>query len=179
MIARLLAVLLAAAIPQQQNNLIDWDPSRKLTWADFKGPVDTASKNAALTSSSINIEFGYDDSGLEYSIKCSFNKEKSWVRVRNDEVLAHEQGHFDLAELHARKLNKAMKAYKFNPKTVSTDVNRIYDSLMNVHHQAQNRYDLETDFSRNKVKQEEWLKKIAGELKSLQAFASYRKSSTQ
>lgn len=175
MIVQLFTLLLAAAVINQNNNLIDWSASRKLTWEDFKGPVDPESKNAALTSSSINIEFGYDDNGLEYSIKCSFNKEKSWVRIRNNEVLAHEQGHFDLAELHARKLFKAMKAYKFNARTVGKDVNNIYDSLMAEHHAAQNLYDQETDYSRNKVKQEEWQKKIADELKSLQAFAAYKK----
>jgi hypothetical protein len=177
MIAQFFALLLFAATMQQQNNLIDWNASRKLTWEDFKGPIDAESKNAALTSSSINIEFGFDDEGLEYSIKCSFNKQKSWVRVHNNEVLAHEQGHFDLAELHARKLFKAMKGYKFNAKSVSDDVNKIYDSLMNVHHAAQNLYDQETDYSRNKVKQEEWQKKIADDLKALQQFASYKKSS--
>ena len=176
MIVQLFTLLLVTAL-QQNNNLIDWNAARKLTWEDFKGPVDTESKNAALTSSSINIEFGYDDDGLEYSIKCSFNKQKSWVRIRNNEVLAHEQGHFDLAELHARKLYKAMKAYKFNASTVSKDVNTIYDSLMNAHHEAQNLYDSETDYSRNKVKQEEWQKKIADELKDLQAFAGYKKPS--
>jgi hypothetical protein len=177
MIVQLFTFLLVAASLQQSNNLIDWNASRKLTWEDFKGAVDAESKNAALTSSSINIEFGYDDSGLEYSIKCSFNKQKSWVRIRNDEVLAHEQGHFDLAELHARKLFKAMKGYKFNAQTVSNDVNKIYDSLMNAHHEAQNQYDTETDYSRNKVKQEEWQKKIADELKGLQQFAGYKKTS--
>jgi hypothetical protein len=177
MIVQLFTLLLVASTLQQNNSLIDWNASRKLTWEDFKGPVDAESKNAALTSSSINIEFGYDETGLEYSIKCSFNKQKSWVRIRNNEVLAHEQGHFDLAELHARKLFKAMKAYKFNAKTVSNDVNKIYDSLMQAHHEAQNQYDNETDYSRNKVKQEEWQKKIADELKGLQAFSAYKKSS--
>lgn len=177
MIVQLFTLLLVAAGLQQTNNLIDWNASRRLTWEDFKGPVDAESKNAALTSSSINIEFGYDESGLEYSIKCSFNKQKSWVRIKNDEVLAHEQGHFDLAELHARKLHKAMKGYKFNARTVSNDVNKIYDSLMNAHHAAQNVYDNETDYSRNKPKQEEWQKKIADELKGLQQFAGYKKPS--
>lgn len=176
MIVQLFALLLAAASWQQNINLIDWNSNRRLTWQDFKGPVDAESKNAALTSSSINIEFGYDDEGLEYNIKCSFNKQKSWVRIKNDEVLAHEQGHFDLAELHARKLNKAMKGYKFNARTVSNDVNKIYDSLMTAHHEAQNIYDQETDYSRNKVKQEEWQKKIADELKGLQQFSNYKKS---
>jgi hypothetical protein len=177
MIAQFFAFLLVTVALQQNNNLIDWNASRKLTWEDFKGPVDPDSKNAALTSSSINIEFGYDQTGLEYTIKCSFNKQKSWVRIRNTEVLAHEQGHFDLAELHARKLYKALKAYKFNAGTVSADVNKIYESMMQTHHEAQNQYDSETDYSRNRVKQEEWQKKIAEEIKGLQAFAGYKNPS--
>jgi hypothetical protein len=70
-----------------------------------------------------------------------------------------------------------MKGYKFNSNTVSDDVNKIYDSLMKAHHEAQNLYDQETDFSRNKPKQEEWQKKIADELKGMQAFAGYKKNS--
>jgi predicted secreted Zn-dependent protease len=128
-----------------------------------------------LTNSSINVEFGYDDEELQYSIKCRFDKTKSWVRIRNNEILAHEQGHFDMAELHARKLNKALKEYRFNAKSVSEDVNRIYDSIMTLHHAAQSEYDKETDFSRNKEKQALWQKKIADDLQQLKAFAGYNK----
>ena len=145
MVSHLIVLLLTALVAQQDNHLIPWSASRKLTWDDFRGPVDPASKNAALTSSAINIEFGYDDKGLEYTITCSFNKQKSWVRIRNNDVLAHEQGHFDLAEVHARKLHKAMKEYKFNPKSVGDDVNRIYDSIMKQHHQTEHQYEQETD----------------------------------
>jgi hypothetical protein len=175
MLANLFALLLTVLIAHQDNHLISWTSSRKLTWDDFRGPVDPGSKNAALTISNINIEFQYDDKELVYSIKCTFNKQKSWVRIRNNDVLAHEQGHFDLAEVHARRLYKAMKEYKFNPGTVGDDVNRIYNSVMKMHHEAQHQYDQETDYSRNRPKQLEWEKKIAAELKSLQAYANYQK----
>lgn len=168
-------LLLVFTATQKDNSLIPWNASRKLTWEDFKARPDAGSTNAALTSSSINIDFGYSEKGLEYAIRCSFDKTKSWVRIRNGSVLAHEQGHFDLAELFARKLSKAMKEYAFNAKTVAEDVNRIYDNTMKAHHKAQALYDNETDYSRNKVKQEEWLQKISTDLSDLQAFANYTK----
>lgn len=178
MITHFIAFLLTALTGAGQANYIEWSPSRKLTWEDFKAPPDAASTNAALTSSSINVEFGYDEEELQFNIKCSFDKNKSWVRIRNNTILLHEQGHFDIAELHARKLNKALKAYHFNAKTVSNDVNRIYDSVMTLHHAAQNEYDKETDFSRNKEKQTLWLKKIADDLQGLKTYAAYSKQLT-
>ena len=160
-------------IAGSQNNLINWTPDRKLTWDDFKASPNPNATNAALTSSSINIEFGYNNKGLTYNIKCRFDKNLSWGRIKNDYILAHEQGHFDIAEIHARKLFKAMKAYVFNSKTVSKDVNAIYEGIIKEHHEFQSQYDNETDYSRNFSKQEYWHNKIEEELEKLSAFAKY------
>ena len=161
---------------QDTNNLIDWKHSRRLTWEDFKAKPDPNTGNAALTSSSINIEFAYSKTGITYSIKCRFDKTQSWGRIKNDHILAHEQGHFDIAEIHARKLNKALKEYKFNSRTVSKDINEIYEKVMKQHHEEQNDYDDVTDYSRNFKKQQEWLVKIEEDLKGLESFANYGKA---
>jgi IS1 family transposase len=171
-------LLIAITLIQPNNNLIPWSTTTKLTWSDFKGNPDPHSPNAALTSSNINIEFGYNNTGFQYSIRCVFDKNRSWVRIATDEVLAHEQGHFDIAEIYARRLNKALATYRFNVQTVSKDVNDVYSSMMKEHRQMQAQYDQETDYSRNRPKQAEWLKKIAADLKSLAAFANYQKKNT-
>ena len=158
----------------KQSNLIEWNAGRKLTWNDFKAQPDKNSTNAALTSSRINIEFGYTNTGLKYNIKCRFDKNLSWGRIKNDYILAHEQGHFDIAEIHARKLNKSLKAYKFNNRSVAKDVNAIYESVIKEHHAFQSQYDQETDYSRNFKLQDKWLTKIQDELKNLEEFADYR-----
>lgn len=168
------SLLLLCVTVIQTNNLIPWSAARKLTWDDFKGTPDPHSSNAALTSSNINIELGYNDKGFQYSIKCTFDKNRSWVRIKNNDVLAHEQGHFDIAEIYARKLNKLMKAYRFNAKTAGTDVNLLYENTMKQHRQIQTQYDVETDYSRNKQKQDEWLKKMHDDLKGLEAYANYQ-----
>src|SRR5919112_1484552 len=118
MILHVLSLSLVMLFSTKQSNLIEWNAERRLTWNDFKAQPDKNSTNAALTSSSINIEFGYNSSGLKYNIKCRFDKNSSWGRIKNDYILSHEQGHFDIAEIHARKLHKALKAYKFQSRTV-------------------------------------------------------------
>ena len=156
-----------------QKDLIEWNDTRRLVWADFKGKVPVNAANAALTNTSINVEFGFSKKGMTYSIKCRFDKNKSWVRVKNDLVLSHEQGHFDIAELHARKLNKALRDYRFNSKTVSEDVNKIYETVMKDHHAFQSEYDQQTDFSRKVEKQVEWLARIEKDLKSFEEYKNY------
>ena len=67
-----------------------------------------------------------------------------------------------------------MKAYRFNAKTAGTDINLLYENTMKQHRQFQLLYDHETDYSRNKPKQQEWLKKIDEDIKSLELFANYQ-----
>jgi predicted secreted Zn-dependent protease len=169
----LIPILFFTAADPSQKDLIEWSGERKLTWVDFKGKVPVNAANAALTNTAINVEFGFSNKGMTFSIRCRFDKTKSWVRIKTDLVLAHEQGHFDIAELHARKLNKALQEYKYNSKTVNDDVNRIYEGIMQDHHAYQSEYDQQTDFSRKVEKQTEWMGKVAVELDRLDAYKSY------
>jgi hypothetical protein len=159
---------------KQPSHMIDWKPDRKLTWKDFEAKPLTQTDNAALTSSNINFQFGYGASGFRYSITCRFDKSRSWVKIKTDHILAHEQGHFDIAEIHARKLKKALSEYKYNEATVSADINKIYQGLMQQHHEMQSLYDQQTDHSRNNEKQAEWLKKIDDALGSSVQYADYK-----
>lgn len=174
MLLYVLSLTLSMLVSTTQTHLIEWKEDRKLTWKDFKAQPDRNSTNAALTSSSINIEFGYGNSGLKYNIKCRFDPNLSWGRIKNDYILAHEQGHFDIAEIHARKLNKLLKEYKFNSRTVSKDINKIYDTVMKEHHAFQSQYDQETNYSRDFKIQDEWMNKIETELKKLDSFSNYQ-----
>src|SRR3990170_3299813 len=109
----ILRILLAAFIgmafvePRSSNDLIQWSDNYRLTWDDFQATPPKNATKAALTSSSIFMKFETEGSSLRYDISCNFDKKHSWGRVKNAHILAHEQGHFDIAEIYARKLNKA------------------------------------------------------------------------
>jgi predicted secreted Zn-dependent protease len=158
---------------KQDNSLIDWNADKKLTWKDFKAEPEKGYAAAALTSTNIKIDFGYYNEMLQYHIRCRFDKNKSWGRVKNDYILSHEQAHFDIAEIYARKLNKVLKAYKPNENNISKEVNKIYENLMHEYYERQEEYDKETNFSINKIKQEEWLKKVSNELNDLKNYSNY------
>ncbi|MBL7699502.1 MAG: DUF922 domain-containing protein [Chitinophagaceae bacterium] len=169
----LLALILSLSLPADEN-IIEWSPSRKLTWADFKGSPDPSSSNAALTNSTIKAEFGYNEKGLTHSIKCMFNKRLSWGRIRNEYILNHEQGHFDITEAHARLLHKNLTEYKFNSKTVGDDINKIYGGTMKDHVAMQRQYDLLTNHSLDTAEQKKWDDKIDTMLKQLEKFSDYK-----
>jgi predicted secreted Zn-dependent protease len=153
---------------------IDWNPEKKLAWPDFKQRPDPGSPNAALTSTTIKFDYSYSEGKLKTQIRCQFDMNRSWGRIRNDYILSHEQGHFDIAEIFTRKLHRALMEYKPNEKTLSKDVNGIYQEMMRNCHDTQVQYDTETRFSLEKEKQGEWSKKIKDELKALEAFENYR-----
>ena len=178
MIVRLLFLLFTLidpnGKPRPADSLIDWSSARKLNWDDFRAQQDGISVNAALTSTRIDIDYSLNNHDFKYHISCQFDPSKSWGRVKSDYILSHEQAHFDIAEIHARLLNKALKNYKFNFKTAKTDIGDIYQKLMNDHHDMQEQYDEETNYSRNETRQQEWKEKIADTLKGLESYADYK-----
>lgn len=148
----------------EDENKILWSATKKLTWDDFKGIADTTDAfTGAMTYSEIKI----DESHLEnkipvYKIGCYFIKNKSW-RITNDAYsLSHEQLHFDIAELFARKMRKAYDS--LNKKRI---VNvEPYENIFNLYgnrlEKYQNLYDNEVYF--NEKKQAYWGNKIASDL---------------
>ncbi len=163
----------ADATGVSERDAIDWKSRRTLTWSDFKGSPLQSSPNAALTSTSILISYGYDESELTYQLKCVFYPHKSWTKVDKTYILQHEQGHFDISQLFTRRLHKALSEYKFNRGTVEKDIQVIYQRITQDQASFQQLYDKETNHSRHREKQLEWQVKIESLLNETKAFANY------
>jgi hypothetical protein len=169
--------LLPALLQAQEKNeeLIPWSENRKLVWADYKAKPNPNSDAAASTTTYLGIEYSMRNKSFSYKITCSFSKNRSWGLHQNDHILGHEQGHFDIAEIFARKLNKQMGEYKFNDKTYQQDLKKIYNDILKEKEALQDQYDSETNHSINKEKQAEWLKKISKLLDNYSAYSGYNK----
>jgi Bacterial protein of unknown function (DUF922) len=157
----------------KDEDLIEWKASRQLTWKDYKGKPDPSTDAAASTTTYLGIEYKIDEKSFAWKIQCRFSITRSWGRSKTDFILKHEQGHFDIAEIFARKLNKKMDEYKFNSATYKTDLKTIYDDITAEKEMFQDLYDSETDHSRKKEQQVEWEKKIAELLKEYQSYSNY------
>jgi len=168
-----LAVANLSFAQSKNEELLDWSASRKLTWNDYKASPDPNSDAAASTTSYLAIEYNISSSSFGYKIQSRFSKTRSWGLHKTAYILSHEQGHFDIAEIFARKLNKEMSEYKFNKRTYQQDLNKIYNKILDEKEKMQNDYDKETNHSIKKEEQAEWLKKIAKMLEEYKDFAEY------
>jgi hypothetical protein len=158
---------------EADEELIDWKDHKQLTWADYKGKPDPNSDAAASTTTYLGIEYNISPKGFKFKIQCRFSRNRSWGLAKTDYILKHEQGHFDIAEIFARKLNKEMSEYEFDDKTFKKDLRNIYEKITKEKEDFQNQYDKETDHSRRAVRQAEWLVKINEMLDDLKDYSSY------
>lgn len=159
--------------PPENANLIPWSAGRKLAWDDFLCEPKKEGEAVASTSTSLGLSYKVRDNQLSFHISCDFSKEKSWGALKTDYILAHEQAHFDITEVHARKLYEAMYNYQYNPLTFKTDIAALYNSIVKEKEDMQEAYDRQTDHSRQKTRQKEWLDKINTMLGDTELFSTY------
>jgi hypothetical protein len=155
----------------QEENATQWDPEHRLRWSDFKKPPPKDSPVAAVTASGIAYRFSAIESRGKMEVDCIidalFYPESSWYRpeTANEIILSHEQLHFDISELFARKMRARIESYSFS-SNVKTEMNRIYEQILKEMRAFQKSYDEDTNFSREVEKQMEWNKRISKELLS-------------
>jgi hypothetical protein len=163
----------APALREENGEAIPWSVRRVVSWEDFQSTPLRGTEAVASTSTSLGLAYQLKEGELSYEITCNFSKMKSWGLMRTDYILAHEQGHFDITEILARKLYQQLSAYTFNKRTYKQDLARIYNAVVAEKEQMQELYDHETDHSRNKAVQAQWLDRIERMLEESQDWAQY------
>jgi len=154
----------------QGDNAILWDPSHRLSWADFKAAPPANSPIAATTASGIAYSFSAMQQGSAMEVDCTvgayFYPESSWHRpeVANANILSHEQLHFDISELFARKMRSKIKVFRFTSE-VKAEMKGIYEEILRELRDFQTKYDDETNYSRDVEKQNEWNSMISEALR--------------
>jgi hypothetical protein len=162
-----------ATAVDNEEEIIPWQGQRKLSWDDFLSSPQKQGEAVASTSTSLGISYQVKNGELTYTITCNFSKKKSWGILKTDYILAHEQAHFDITELHARKLYKELYHYEFNPDTFKKEIAAIYERIVDEKEAMQEAYDKETDHSRRKKLQSDWLDRIDTLLTDTEPFSAY------
>lgn len=153
--------------------VIPWNSTRKLVWEDFLSLPKKEGDAVASTSTSLGLSYQVREGQLTYRITCDFSKEKSWGSLKTEYILAHEQAHFDITEIHARKLYEALSNYEFNKTTFKSDIATIYNRIVREKEEMQEMYDGQTDHSRKKVRQIDWLERIDQMLTDTEVYSTY------
>jgi len=158
-------------VSKSNDQKIVWNADRKLSWDDFKGkPTSSNDRVVAMTSTEFIVQTKTNSRNhkVEVLIENIFICNESWVRndKKNIEgLLGHEQGHFDLNEVYARKLR-----IKITTDITIEQVEKFIQEAYQLSNKSQNLYDKETNHGIDKIKQKEWLNRISRELKELENF---------
>jgi len=158
-------VLLGLGAYAQEEEVIPWAPNLRLQWEDFRATPPAESRIAATTASGISYRFSAMETNGNMKVDCTidtfFYPNESWYQpdVANEIILSHEQLHFDISELFARKMRQRIGAFSFTKK-VKAEVKTIYGEILREMRDFQKLYDEETNFSRDVEAQLRWNKKI-------------------
>lgn len=159
-----------------ETDIIYWTSDYKLTWNDFEGDPNykhSYKDISAITVSGIVDYRGCEDGKLIYKIKSYFEKKNSWVKLagRNAHTLEHEQIHFDITELYARKLRKVLSERSFACGQ-EAEFETFVNDFLKGWQAMQEEYDIETGYSNHPHEQHEWIDKVKEELQELEAYKS-------
>ncbi len=94
--------------------------------------------------------------------------------LKHDKILNHEQRHFDISEIYARKFKR--KAIELCKKTTNIDslLPQLFDHYHKKLRETQYKYDFETEHGMNKEMQKVWNGAIDEEIKLTIEFESPR-----
>ncbi len=165
-----------------KDDFILWQENKKLKIQDFKADnKDTIKVNRQQflgAISAIRIEYSSfqrnKNSVPEFNIKTYFDPNESWMLLKNDYVLQHEQIHFDLTELYARKMRKSVESLRQKNITNISIYRKKIQRWNAMKEKASNQFDADNQdyyikigqkilFQKN-PKQEAWKKKVDREL---------------
>jgi len=162
----LFSVMLFTNSVYHADEIILWDKNDKLDLADFRGQPDYANPHiVALTASGIMQHTECHEGILLHDVKAYFDKNASWVKdeARTAHHLQHEQIHFDITELYARKLAQALSQETFLCGEEKR-FNEFVDNLLAGWEKEQIDYDVSTKYSNEEEEQKAWEYRIALEL---------------
>lgn len=156
---------------------IYWEEGRKLNWGNFKSRVNNQRGANVVAYTNCGWSYSYVKSSnpkvpVKIKIETIFNEDKSWKDDKriNDYVLLHEQKHFDVAEVFARKLRKEVSERIKTGADFDKYFKSIYNRILKEYQDFQRAYDGETRNGMVEEKQSEYNRIIAEGLENYKSF---------
>lgn len=157
---------------QIPNDTLTWRDSRPLVFRDFLGePIESSNlMGEAFCLILTSIDQPADSGHVRITVQAVFDKTNSWIsrRAKPEEVLLY-QVTFNIFEVYARKLRKDIYQLRSDPFAQTVFQKKYAASLPNLTFQC-NELKRETRMGSDKIKLEQWDKKIKTELKELEQY---------
>lgn len=157
---------------------IVWNENQKLIWDNFKSKTNNLGGSTVVAYTHCGWEYSVvtssdPDIPVKIDIETVFNEDRSWKDVKriSDYVLLHEQKHFDIAEVFARKFRKEVSEKVKTTADYKKYFKGIYAKISSDYRNFQNKYDRETEHGMNKEKQAAYNTLISEELENLKNYS--------
>lgn len=145
----------------ENDSILLWSSKRKLEWKDFQSnnKVNEYEFAQAVVTPSLkvfpkSISSTFDLSKLK--VVAILFKNESWFKKQKESILNHEQGHFSITEIYARKIRKEWTEALLRNELNLDKVVLIFKTLEDEHWNFQQKYEDETSRGTNYEKQKEW-----------------------
>jgi hypothetical protein len=161
---------------------VPWSP-RLLTWNDYRGHAPAGAAEAAVTATSIEWGFQCVGDAFTFHVKAAFYPDRSWVNPMifaqldsNLRTLRHEQLHFDITEVYARRMRQAYATLDRPCARTEDELTGLGERSLEDEGDAQKRYDRETANGRDNQGQSRWARQIGETLRRLAVFGKLPQS---
>lgn len=160
----LLFTITSVSADAQKVLIAGTEGNRLLQWADFKGKPDDSSPYFAYTAWRTNVKFSgvrfNGDKALidGFEMTMEFDEKKSWVKKgkETDELLKHEQGHFDVGLLYMQEVMRNFPGQQFTRNGFKEEFKRFIENIHSKYASMGKLYDEETNHSIQKDQQQKW-----------------------
>lgn len=161
----LLLSIAISSICYSQKIIINGEETlRKLQWFDFTGKPDNPSPFYAYTSWKLKSRMGdvqfKNDSVIikSFEVQLELDSVKSWVKTdkATDELLLHEQGHFNFGILCMNEIRATQKKMSFTLAKFQSELQELFRTHVKKYKDMEAKYDQETSHGKNKEQQEKW-----------------------
>lgn len=169
LVSFLFLLFASGATGQEPCKPLIWSNTQRLIFEDFCGLPDRSSSFGALSYCYVNEHYSFDYDTLEYDIFSLFNCAKSWININDSGLLAHEQMHFDIGEIHSRSIKKKLNSLT-GKRVDDSQVYYILTSEMQNMISINTLFDSETSHGTREMQTKVWAERIKNILDSLDGY---------
>lgn len=173
----IVAFICSSNVTSFGQNAIVWNEKRPLQWFDFSGRVNENSRFDAESFAEVKYDYIFNSpKDFYFDVYAKFNKNISWCKKEHQstDLLKHEQLHFDIAALYAKRMKVAFETFPYS-ENFKNEIQQIFNQKKTEYHLMQQQYDEETNHSLKKERQKDWEVFILEQLSELKYKFNYVK----
>ncbi len=131
------------------------------------------SEAVATTVTVVDYQMSCTGTDFTWQVVSRFLPRGSWVKPnhlmqrQSAQTLLHEQGHFDLSEVHARRARGTLRGLAAPCALTDDEQNALIAGFQQQGHALQVQYDRETAHGTDLRRQREWEGRVEGWLRTL------------